>query len=87
MANRAVKQPNGLYARFSDIVDHFTDFNLSREELRQIYQDQIGREEAIEKLERADHHAERFAKSIETIRVIHGAEEAERYRKDLSEEK
>jgi hypothetical protein len=24
MGNRAIKQPNGLYARFSEIVDDFT---------------------------------------------------------------
>jgi hypothetical protein len=30
MAWRIVKQPNGLYARWSDIVDMFTDMNMTR---------------------------------------------------------
>lgn len=28
MAWRLVKQPNGLFARFSDIVDHFTHYDM-----------------------------------------------------------
>ena len=32
MAWRMVKQPNGLYARWSDVVDMFTHMNLTRTE-------------------------------------------------------
>lgn len=32
MGWRIVKQPNGLYARFSDIVDDFTDMSMTEEE-------------------------------------------------------
>lgn len=31
MAWRFCQQPNGLYARFSEVVDDFTDFDLTRE--------------------------------------------------------
>lgn len=37
MANRAVLQPNGFVARFSDVVDHFTHFNLEPEQLVRFY--------------------------------------------------
>jgi hypothetical protein len=32
MGWRFVRQPNGLLARFSDVVDHFTHFNLTEAE-------------------------------------------------------
>ena len=32
MAWRIVKQPNGLLARFSDIVEAFTHYNMTKEE-------------------------------------------------------
>lgn len=32
MAWRIVKQPNGLLARFSDIIDDFTDMNMTEAE-------------------------------------------------------
>jgi hypothetical protein len=37
MAWRIVKQPNGLYARFSDIVDNFTHYNMDRNEAIETY--------------------------------------------------
>ena len=36
MAWRMVKQPNGLFARFSDIVDDFTHMNLSEIDAREV---------------------------------------------------
>lgn len=77
MANRAVKQPNGLYARFSDILDNFTHINLTREELLGIYRDEYGGADAEMKLERADQNPQRFVQEIETIRCIHGDVAAE----------
>lgn len=78
MANRAVKQPNGLYARFSDIVDHFTHIHLTREELIEIYVEEAGRNVALGKLERADQNLHRFQDEIDTIRWVHGPLEADR---------
>lgn len=74
MANRAVKQPNGKYARFSEVVDDFTHMDCERDELLKLYAAQIGREEAIGKLDRADAEPHRFDKAIEVIRAIHGAD-------------
>ncbi len=74
MAHRAVLQPNGLYARYSDIVDHFTHFNLTREDLITVYEfmPQFDLEKATGKLDRADAHPERFDEEIETITSVHG---------------
>lgn len=32
MPSRVVVQPNGFYALFSTVVDHFTAYNMTREE-------------------------------------------------------
>ncbi len=77
MANRAVKQPNGKYAQFSDVVDHFTYVNCSREELWAIYRDEFGAGIATAKLDRADASPERFSEEIATIRFRHGDAEAD----------
>jgi hypothetical protein len=84
MANRAVKQPNGRYARFSDIVDHFTHVNLTREELFEVYRYEFGIVVANDKINSADAHPERFNKAIETIRCIYGELEADGVRAYLS---
>jgi len=33
MAWRIVRQPNGLFARFSDVVDHFTHYDMDEHEV------------------------------------------------------
>lgn len=85
MANRAVLQPNGLYARFSDVVDNFTHINCSREELIGVYTEMIGRGEAEVKLDRADAAGPaRFQDCIQRICSVHGKELAEKVRCELS---
>jgi hypothetical protein len=85
MANRIVVQPNGLFARFSDIVDHFTHFNCSREELWLFYRDEAGVRVADSKFETAiEAGNDRFEDEIETIRFVHGPLEADRTRAFLS---
>ena len=37
------KQPNGLYGRFSTVVDTVTDWNLTKDELRQDMIDRFGK--------------------------------------------
>jgi hypothetical protein len=85
MGNRAIKQPNGLYARFSEIVDDFTHANCSRKELWGFYRDECGVECANGKLQRADENAYRFNEAIEVIKSIHGEEIAEKRKKELSD--
>jgi hypothetical protein len=75
MAWRIVKQPNGKYARFSDVVDDFTDYDADREEAVALC---IGKglspEDAEAKVQRADDNPQRFAEELETIVAIHGGE-------------
>ena len=84
MGNRAIKQPNGLYARFSEIVDDFTHINCSREELWAFYRDEGGIECANGKLQRADEDLNRFNEAIEVIANVHSKRLAEVRRKELS---
>lgn len=85
MAWRIVKQPNGLYARFSDIVDHFTHYNMDRETaIKQCKQEPgMGEAEARDKVAGADiddvwGRVERvdglncWLASLKTIERVHG---------------
>ena len=81
-----VKQPNGLYARFSSIVDDFTHVNLSRAEAIDECVERAGREVANAKVERADTDTDphthkpregdglqRWRDCLQTIRIVQGA--------------
>lgn len=46
MAWRFVKQPNGLLARFSDVVDDFTDVNLTTAQALELCKSEYGLSEA-----------------------------------------
>ena len=85
MGNRAIKQPNGFYARFSEIVDDFTHANNSREELWSFYRDEGGVECANGKMQRADENANKFDEAISIIECIHGKKLADERRKKLSD--
>ena len=85
MGNRAIKQPNGLYARFSEIVDDFTHANCSREGLWNYYVRESGEHCATEKLQRADENPGRFDEAIEIITAVHSKELADSRKKELSE--
>lgn len=57
MGWRMVKQPNGTYARWTDIVDGFTHVNLSRREALEVCRESLARFgslEAEQKVKRAD---------------------------------
>jgi hypothetical protein len=87
MAWRIVKQPNGLYARFADPVDHFTHYNMNREEAIRtcIEEYDCSTAEAESKLGRADEDVNwdgtkgRWKESLETIRMIHGQTELDSF--------
>lgn len=83
MGQHIVKQPNGKYAIFSSVVDHFIAYDATPEEIAAHF-----RQESIENSDRqtargitsADHFADaRFATDIETVRRIHGDKEADGY--------
>ena len=53
MGSFICKQPNGLYCRYSSIVDGITHYNMTREEYIQ-YRKEIAEEEAIETLNKVE---------------------------------
>ena len=73
MAWRIVQQPNGKFARFSDVVDDFTHYDMTEEEAFDLCFERMGRREAQEKVAAAKRHPERYEDEIETIRIIHGS--------------
>lgn len=91
MGWRMVKQPNGTYARWTDIVDGFTHLNLSRREALEVCREHLGSLEAEQKVKRADidetdvHQPgsglDRWRGCLKTMRVLNhdqAADEAER---------
>lgn len=76
MGNRAVKQPNGLYARFSEMVDDFTHVNCTRETLWEYYGGERDIEHANGKMDRADNEPGRFDEAMKIIEAIHGKDHA-----------
>lgn len=86
MAWRIVLQPNGKYARWSDVVDDFTDKDMTRAEAYELCLQAAGAEIAKYKIEQADKHPGRFDREIETILEVHGKAAAKRVRKELSAE-
>lgn len=87
MAWRIVIQPNGLYARFSDVVEDFTCYDLTREEAIEVCKEcpGVGALEAEEKVKRGEEAGRaRYEDEIETIKLIHGPALAGRRMSDLS---
>ena len=91
MGWRIIKQPDGSYARFSDIVDDFTHLNMTREEAIQACADHdCDRWGAEGKVQRAEKNPKRFNQALRTIELIHGADYATKYdelKKDPSRRK
>lgn len=95
MAWRFVKQPNGLIARFSEIVDEFTHYDMTEAEAVDVALDFMGRQDAADKVSREVRDLDprtnapgdglsRFRDAIETIRFVHGEEQAKRREDELS---
>lgn len=84
MAWRIVKQPNGLFARFSSIVDDFTHFDATKEEIFNLCRDSAGVEVAETKIKAAEENPQRFDDEIKIIEFVHGPEHADKIRALLS---
>jgi hypothetical protein len=95
---RLVIQPNGLFARFSTVVDDFTDYDMDEAEvLRQAFSEwDCGEKTAREEMDRARREADlrtgdtrpplsRFRECLDDIREVHGAETAKERERELSE--
>ena len=90
MAWRIVKQPNGLLARFSDIVDDFTHMDMTEAEALEVCREYLGIAEAEKKVLAGVQDwkpwtmgvlgsgLDRWNDSIDRIETMHGKEIAER---------
>jgi hypothetical protein len=74
MAWRIVQQPNGKLARFSDVVDDFTDVDMTYEEaLDECIREGMSVMDAVDKVMRGIEAGNaRYLECLETIRMIHG---------------
>lgn len=78
MAWRIVVQPNGMLARFSDISDDFTEYDMTEGEAIELCTSRgMQLAAAKRKVTRAFQNPERFDQEIEAIRFTHGEKEAE----------
>lgn len=90
MSQHITKQPNGKYAIFSTVVDSFVAYDATREDVFAHF-----RSLAIESSDRATergllradspHSIQGFNDDIDTMRIVHGDAEADKYRTLLSE--
>jgi hypothetical protein len=76
MAWRIVLQPNGKLARFSEVVDDFTDVDMDPwEAVDECIREGMSVMDAIEKVKRGiDAGNDRYLECLETIRTRHGRE-------------
>lgn len=84
MAWRIVKQPNGKYARWADVVDDFTDYDMTSIETLELCQKFVGEDLAAIKFVGSHLAPSQFEECIDTIREVHGNEVAESRRRDMS---
>lgn len=86
MGVRAVVQPNGLFARFSEVVDHFTDINMTEQDATELFRNECGSREASGKIDRAKKSPGRYKECIRIIERVYGKEEAEQFERETSKD-
>ena len=86
MAWRFVVQPNNMIARFSEVVDDFTHYDLLPGEAVTVCQIECSMSpvDALEKVKRAYMDLDRFENAIKIIRIIHGDDVANEREQQLS---
>ena len=95
MAWRIVKQPNGKYARFSEVVDDFTHGDMTREEALELCREYMGRQDAERKVKNADDERDpwterlmgagyRFEEAVKIVRNVHGEDHLQDVLKKLA---
>lgn len=73
MGTRIVTQPNGLFARFSEMVDHFTHTDMTHAEAVQCCVDEgLSNPEAIAKVARGTANPGRYDEAVAIIKAVHG---------------
>jgi hypothetical protein len=88
-----IKQPNGKYCIFSSIVDNFTHYDMSEDDIIELWSDTERRNVAkkvkdkITMLENGEkpyyQFTQTYEESILLIKEIHGTEEAEEVRQTI----
>ena len=86
MGWRIIKQPTGLFARWSDIVDDFSDYDMTEQEAYGTCVLLAGEAVAAAKMLRAKGSPGRFEEAIADIAEVHGEELANQRREELSKE-
>lgn len=96
MGQQIIKQPNGKYCLFSSIVDSVTYYNMSAEEIVEVWTNDAKKEyerkvkEVIETLEEGGKPYHQFTQTyedcIETIIEVHGEAEGENVRTMIESE-
>lgn len=91
MGHQIIKQPNGLFAVFSTIVDNFLVYNKTKEQLKKFYlrmeRARINKEidEIVEKIEKGVspyyQFSMTFEQAVEEIQENHGKQAVNKYRK------
>lgn len=89
MGHYIVKQPNGKYAIFSSVVDHFIAYDATPEQINMHFR-LLAMAEADRQTKRGLADADRFGierlhKYLNTVRVIHGDATADEYASMLYE--
>lgn len=92
MPSRVVRQPNGLWAVFSSVVDTFTHYDATEAEMLDHWRGEVGDRVARQKMGdgladrtfsaedmTATDGLNRFREAIDTIRTLQGDEEADRW--------
>lgn len=86
MPTMVVIQPNGLFARFSSVVDNFTHYNYMEDEIIKLYIDiavedarREAQKRATEAIAAARKDPTRYERVLKTIANVHGVEEAKRF--------
>jgi len=98
MAWMIVKQPNGLLARFSSVLDNFTHLDMSEAEALETCLEYMGRRDAPEAVAAGVNDLDRYnlqpigdadglgrwKKAISAVTAVHGQEAADRLTRRLS---
>lgn len=71
MGSIYVRQPNGKIARFSTIVDMFTDLNLSAVDAMKMAVKEVGKDQCWD-LFGSMGNAGKYSECLDTIRIVHG---------------
>jgi hypothetical protein len=87
MAWRIVRQPNGLLARFSEVVDDFTHLNMStRQTIQVCIEEGLEPPETWRKMEAGitDRDCKRWHEALSIISHVHGNDRAATVEKEVA---